>query len=592
MIAALLILSAVAGCENSNPRPSEMPTVPTHGSEPTPEPTPQPLDEGGNPISPVSTAPPKTDTSGDENSDAEDSNTERFTVDFTAVGGPVVKLEMFDYETVEDLADGGKRAVMDEYGGSRQGYLEIRFLPDETVSAIAPGFMDTLDEIGAMTDYGTVEFGDGFARYLTAISASRESETAQISAWYSAYLIQTERGVLIAVVCVNPLSSSGTTVLLPEIARTMTYEYPSSDTARLAGEISNAAIKAEETPTVPVNADDTSAAEIAVGDRLFEEQWNLHSIRMSEAWDFGLYGQGARVAVIDSGINAGHEDFEGVDIADGINLLDGSADVSDNTGHGSAIAGIIAGKRGNGTGVAGMADQVTIVPIKCFDNSAETDVDYIIAAIYLAVDELSCDVINLSLCIEYDLPAFKEAIDYAVSRNVFVIAAAGNNGNSTLMYPAAYDGVISVGSYGTDGLYCDFSHYDVGVFVSAPGEEIITTGHKGADSYLNTFGSSFSAPHVTALAAIAKSQAPEMSLDEFKRLLIESASGGGAYDARYGYGKIDAAAFAELLTVRGTEYADELVGAQEEQASVFDTIWDRANRFLDMLAIVTKGLRA
>lgn len=314
-----------------------------------------------------------------------------------------------------------------------------------------------------------------------------------------------------------------------------------------------------------------SVSESAVPEGM--EQWNLsqegYGIGAQGAWDKGLYGQGVRVALIDSGIYREHEDLQGITIETGYNVIDQSTDTTDNVGHGTIVAGIIAADSRNSLGIDGISDRVTLVPIKCFDSSL-TNVKHVITGIYLAVDTYHCDVINLSLGVTTDQQALREAVDYAASKGVIVVSAVGNSGEtdpSRVYYPAAYDSVIGVGSYGQDGAVSVFSHTNQSVFVTAPGEALISLGNTGADTYREVSGTSYAAAHVTALAAIAKCAAPDMTVEEFKELLRITSRDAGApgYDTGYGYGMVSAAGLAAALgnlplyTDIGSHWAQESI---------------------------------
>jgi subtilisin family serine protease len=295
-----------------------------------------------------------------------------------------------------------------------------------------------------------------------------------------------------------------------------------------------------------------------VNDAYFMKQWNLRDINVEAAWDAGLLGSGATVAVIDSGINAQHEDFVGVSLLPGINVIDGSSDTDDELGHGTFVSGIIAAVRNNKVGIAGIADQVSLVPIKCFSDTEQASIFDICRGIYAAVDDFGCDVICLSLGTPNDSMAMEEAVDYAASKNVIVIAAVGNEGDTELFYPAAYDSVIGTASYDASGVGSSFSEKNMSVFISAPGSDISSTYIGSSSAYATADGTSFSAPHVAALAAVAKSYDPGMTLDEFKKLLIATSTDAGdtGYDQIYGYGKIDFGRFVTALLERGTGGSD------------------------------------
>ena len=147
-----------------------------------------------------------------------------------------------------------------------------------------------------------------------------------------------------------------------------------------------------------------------------------------------------------------------------------AAIMSKTTRHGSFISGIIAAAKNNGKGIAGLTDKVTIIPIKCFASSIETNASYVISAIYEAVDTYGCDVINLSLGLPNNMRSFRETVDYAAEKGVLMIASVGNNASSTVMYPAGYENVVGVGSVGRDNRVSYFSKEQLRFCRVAPAE--------------------------------------------------------------------------------------------------------------------------
>lgn len=295
----------------------------------------------------------------------------------------------------------------------------------------------------------------------------------------------------------------------------------------------------------------------SANDTYYSSQWNLSDIQAGASWDAGMEGGGVVIAIIDSGIDASHEDLRNVDILAGIDVVTGSTNVSDELGHGTQVAGIIAAERNNRRGIAGLISGVKLLPIKCFESTDEADVMAVCRGVYAAVDTYGCDVICLSLGTDTYSQALLEATNYAQSCGVIVVAAVGNGGGSAYFYPAAYDSVIGVGAYDDSGVCCSFSQNNDSVFVSAPGTGIYSTYSSGSRSVLARYsneysvsdGTSFSAPHVAAMAAIAKAYDPTLTPDEFRYLLIASSVDAGTrgYDVQYGYGKINISSFIDEL---------------------------------------------
>lgn len=273
-------------------------------------------------------------------------------------------------------------------------------------------------------------------------------------------------------------------------------------------------------------------------------QYAASMIGLDYGWNAGITGQNVRVGVLDSGLYSEHEDFIDAHIIDGWNFCDDSADISDKTGHGTLISGIIAAQINNGFGIAGIAPDVQLVPLKCFSTNRGTVSD-IVKALIESVDSYHCDVLNLSFGMKTNSKSLQDAITYVQEHNVLLIAAAGNlpagtysTGDDPLMYPAAYEAVTGVGAVDVSKNVASFSCQNPSVLVTAPGKKIIGPGYTKTDSYITKNGTSFAAPEVTAAAALARSIDPSLSNEEFQRLLSETSEdlGNDGYDPVYGYG--------------------------------------------------------
>lgn len=284
-------------------------------------------------------------------------------------------------------------------------------------------------------------------------------------------------------------------------------------------------------------------------DEHLSSEWSVAALGMESVWDAGFTGSGVRVGVIDSGVNSMHEDFAGTKFDRGYNVLNGSHDVTDENGHGTVVCGVLAETKNNGIGLAGLVPDVTLVPIKCFGKSEETSSSYIIAALYAAVNDYDCDVVNLSLGMTESTPVMKQAVEYAASKGVIVVSAVGNAGTTVYNYPAAYDCVTGVGSVDKTGAVPSFSQKNDSVYVAAPGVEIIGPSFSSSTGYVRGSGTSFSSPHVAAAAVILKQYAPQATYFDFQTLLRRSVTDGGAagYDTSYGWGSLNMEKFVEAM---------------------------------------------
>ena len=274
---------------------------------------------------------------------------------------------------------------------------------------------------------------------------------------------------------------------------------------------------------VEENIERELAAEVE--DPGFQYQWWLPHIRPEGMWSrVSDQKKKVSVAVIDSGVDIGHADLEKRIRAGGYNFYDKTIDVSDESSHGTKVAGIIAAEYGNGiggTGVAGPYD-VKILPLKVFGNGNKTKTSIIVAAIDYAVSQ-KVDVINLSLGGDIASDIENEAIQRAIAEGISVVAAAGNKaeeGNKPF-YPASYDDVISVGAVDSLNRHVKTSNYNDKLTLVAPGESIYTTIPLNGSG--TGEGTSFSSPIVAGAIAMYKSLRPETSPQAMEKLLRASA---------------------------------------------------------------------
>lgn len=318
----------------------------------------------------------------------------------------------------------------------------------------------------------------------------------------------------------------------------------------------------------------------------YSYQWNFQALNIPSAWDEVQATISTRgdsrvvVAVLDTGLATAAPDLTGLhlwtnssDVAnDGIdNDHDGFVDdvqgwdfvnndnaPADDNGHGTHIVGTIAETTNNAIAAAGIADGVTIMPLKVLDGNGNGTTNTITAAITFAVAH-GATIINLSLGGSQDDPILHQAIQSAVSQGVVVVAASGNDGTSTLNYPAIYSEVIAVGGVQADLTRAGYSSYGTGLDVMAPGGNIgLDQNHDGfGDGILQQTcstaacsgfssrlyeGTSQAAAHVSGVAALLISCGE--SAGSVQGTLQQTATdlGPTGYDAQYGYGLVNAAA--------------------------------------------------
>lgn len=267
-------------------------------------------------------------------------------------------------------------------------------------------------------------------------------------------------------------------------------------------------------------------------------QWNMKMINAPAFWESGCYGQDIKIAVVDSGAHS-LSDLS-ANLLEGYNYLSNNTDVTDSTGHGTFVSGIIAASGNNSMGLAGLAYRAKIVPLKCFEGE-KTNVSYIIKAVREAVDKYDCKIINLSLGDSKNSSLLEDAVNHAISKGAIVVAASGNSGDDTVYYPASYPHVISVGSVDSNKVIASTSTHNAYVDVVAPGEDVYSLCNSESGIGQGD-GTSFAAPHVSALAALCLNINPELNCADFMAILQHTSDdlGDSGRDDYYGYGLINA----------------------------------------------------
>jgi thermitase len=268
--------------------------------------------------------------------------------------------------------------------------------------------------------------------------------------------------------------------------------------------------------------------------RLPDQLADLRRVRLPAAWRVTTGSRDVRVAVIDTGVAVGHPDLAASVVATA-NAVTGGTNVTDNLGHGTAVAGVVAAVTNNGVGMAGAGWRTSLIAIKVADEDGYIYPDAAAVGVRRAV-ALGADVVNLSLGAARRYPVLDRAIADAQAAGVLVVASAGNearNGNPTI-YPAATPGVVAVGAVGNGGRAA-FSSYGRWVDVAAPGVGILSTVPNG---YRRVDGTSFAAPLVAAQAALLKAARPSVGPNALRRAIVRSARpagggiGAGVVDAR------------------------------------------------------------
>ena len=262
-------------------------------------------------------------------------------------------------------------------------------------------------------------------------------------------------------------------------------------------------------------------------------QWGLRQIALPSAWD-RTHGGNVVVAVIDTGVAADQPDLRGA-VLPGYNLVAPATAPADDNGHGTAVAGIIAARTDNHTGIAGVCWTCSILPIKVLGADGTGDTATVAAGIVKAADA-GARVINLSLGGPVDDPTLDAAVAYATGKGAVLVAAAGNNGTASPFYPAANAGVIGVAATDESGRLYPWSNFGSWVHAVAPGCD---SAPAASGDYVVFCGTSAATPVVAGLAALAISLMPNASANDVVAAIERS---GTSVGTTVGGGLVDAAA--------------------------------------------------
>ena len=232
-------------------------------------------------------------------------------------------------------------------------------------------------------------------------------------------------------------------------------------------------------------------------DAYFDKQWGLNKVQAPQAWDVTKGSSGINIAILDTGVDLDHPDLADK-IVYNINFTT-SATSDDLYGHGTHVAGIAAADTNNSVGVAGLGYSASIVNVKVLGDDGKGYYSWIAKGIIWAAD-YGASVINLSLGGSSASLTLEDAINYAWNKGTVVVAAAGNNGNSTPFYPAYYSNSIAVAATGASDNLASWSNRGEWVDVAAPGVSIYSTLKDSGYGYKS--GTSMATPHTAGLAAL------------------------------------------------------------------------------------------
>lgn len=325
--------------------------------------------------------------------------------------------------------------------------------------------------------------------------------------------------------------------------------------------------------------------------------WAQKQLAPERVWPIST-GAGITVAIVDSGVDGATPQLAGASVLPGVDVTAEDRPPADNDcyGHGTFVAGIIAAQAQPGTGFAGVAPGVTILPIRCAtsvgdDGPGVLTPERMADGIRAAVDG-GAQVVNVSASTTVANPVLEAAVNYAAERNVVVVASAANraeDGNQAT-YPASYPSVIAVGAVDASGQRAEFS--EIGDYVSlvAPGVDVVSLGPGGPGQWQGS-GTSYAAPFVAGAAALVRAYHPELTAPQVKHRLEATANRPPTKvpDPGLGWGTVNImAAVTAVLPEEATGQAD---GVAEMPPSAAPNIQppDELGPLLAILGVVLAG---
>jgi subtilisin family serine protease len=274
------------------------------------------------------------------------------------------------------------------------------------------------------------------------------------------------------------------------------------------------------------------------------QQPYLTRIGAPTAWDVANTGAATVVAVLDTGVDRDHPDLA-PNLVAGRDIVNADTDPTDDNGHGTAVAGVVGAATGNGAGIAGVAWNAKVMPVKVLGADG-TGFDADIASGITWATDNGADIINLSLGGPGSSTVLEQAVDYALAQDVLVVAAAGNEASDEPSFPAAIPGVVAVTATDAQGRFAWFSNHGPWVTLAAPGINVVTTTSAPGPAMATgqRTGTSFSSPIVAGVAALLRERHPGWAWDKVAYELVRTArdAGPAGVDDAYGFGLVDAAA--------------------------------------------------
>jgi subtilisin family serine protease len=272
-------------------------------------------------------------------------------------------------------------------------------------------------------------------------------------------------------------------------------------------------------------------------------------IQMQKAWEITTGSPNVVVAILDTGIDANHPELRNR-LVPGWNTLENNDNLYDDHSHGTACAGIVVAEANNGIGLAGMAPDCRVMPVKVLNKRGVGPLEWAAAGILWATDH-GARVVSMSFGEDQPSQILQDAIDYARAHKVLCIASMGNDGEEVKHWPACSENVLAMGATYEDDRPALFTTEGSWVSMAAPGSRVYTTMPtyeltdpmygKRDKNYTYFSGTSASSPVVAAAAALVISREPNIDEASLRRRLRKTADdvGSPGWDRQSGDGRVN-----------------------------------------------------
>ncbi|MFH1541171.1 MAG: S8 family serine peptidase [Elusimicrobiota bacterium] len=285
-------------------------------------------------------------------------------------------------------------------------------------------------------------------------------------------------------------------------------------------------------------------------DTYLDKQWAVKKLDLDRAWDIEN-GASVIVAVLDTGIDLYHLDLK-KNIISGYDFVDNDKIPMDDNGHGTLVAGVIGAYGNNNEGVAGVNWYCKLMPVRVTNTEGIGTYFNVAQGIIYAVEN-KARAISLSIGGYSYSDTLKEAVDYAISENCVIIGAIGDDNTNVPVYPAAYPGVIAVGSTNPQDKVSSESNWGEFVDIFAPGVGIYSTDLHSKYNYRS--GSSMAVPYVSGLVALILSANSGLTNTEVEQIIYNTADYiKKDFKNEYGKGRINT--YRAITKAKGLEIAD------------------------------------